>query len=83
MIGAGLCAAVGAAVLAAFRREFRQVAPGAIRDVACPCRQYHRDGIVFAHFLEERQDFPNRIAAQSVSFLRPVDRDFRHRSACF
>src|SRR6266511_2549937 len=83
MISTRFRATVSAAVLPTFGGKFRQVAPGAVGHVARARRQYHGDGVVFAQFLEDRQNFSDRVAAQSVSFFRPVDRNLRYRAACF
>src|SRR5689334_5445622 len=83
MIGARFSAAVLAAVLAPFGRKFRQVAPGAIRHVAGPRGHNHRDRVIVAQLVENREQFPYDVSAQSVSLLRPIDRNLRHGVARF
>src|SRR4029077_11190478 len=83
MIGAWLGASVCTSVSTTLGRELRQIAAGTVSNSTRPRRKHDSDRIIASQFLESRQDFPNRIAAQSVPFLRPVDGNFRHRTALF
>jgi hypothetical protein len=81
MIGTWLGAPVRASVTAAFRRKLRQIAARAVGDITGAGCQHHRDGVIVSQFFEGAQHFANRGAAQSVSFFRPVNRDFRDGAA--
>src|SRR6476659_6986892 len=83
MIGARFSAAIRAAVLAPFGRELRQISPRAISDVTGAGGQDYGDVLIVPELFEDREQLAYNIPAQSISLLRPIDRNLRHCVARF
>ena len=80
---APVSAAIRAAVLAPFGRELRQISPRAISDVTGAGGQDYGDVLIVPELFEDREQLAYNIPAQSISLLRPIDRNLRHCVARF